>query len=60
MSVRRRKYYVPTNISSHIMYHEDWVDFNKNGVRDPFENPKLPVERRIEDLLKKMTLRRHR
>jgi len=38
------------------MYHEDWVDFNKNGVRDPFENPKLPVERRIEDLLKKMTL----
>lgn len=38
------------------IYHEEWIDFNKNGVMDPFENPDLPVEDRVEDLLSRMTL----
>lgn len=38
------------------IYHDDWIDFNKNGVMDPFENPSLPVDVRVEDLLSRMTL----
>src|SRR5260221_4954367 len=37
-------------------YHEGWIDFNKNGVKDVFEDPAQPVERRIADLLGSMTL----
>jgi len=25
------------------MYHEGWIDFNKNGVKDIFEDPTQPV-----------------
>lgn len=31
-------------------------DLNKNGRMDVYENPKQPVEARVEDLLKQMTL----
>ncbi len=36
--------------------HGTWIDFNKNGRQDPYENPSLPADRRIEDLLAQMTL----
>ncbi len=32
------------------------IDFNKNGKVDPYENAALPVEKRVEDLLSRMTL----
>src|SRR4051812_3483608 len=32
------------------------MDLNKNGAMDSYENPDLPVERRIDDLLKRMTV----
>lgn len=38
------------------MYHKGWIDFNKNGKMDVYENPKAKLEDRIEDLLKQMTL----
>ena len=38
------------------IYHDGWIDFNKNGVKDIFEDPTQPVERRIADLLSQMTL----
>ena len=38
------------------IYHEGWIDFNKNGVMDSYENPNLSVEERVEDLLSRMTL----
>ena len=38
------------------MYHPDWTDFNKNGVRDIFENPSESIDKRMEDLVSKMTL----
>jgi beta-glucosidase len=38
------------------IYHEGWIDLNKNGVRDPYENSALATEARIEDLLGRMTL----
>jgi beta-glucosidase len=38
------------------IYHKTWIDFNKNGVMDVFENPKAPLDDRVNDLLKQMTL----
>jgi beta-glucosidase len=52
----RRKYYVPPDARNQAIYHEDWIDFNKNNVKDPFEDSRLPVEKRVEDLLRRMTL----
>lgn len=37
------------------IYHEGWIDFCKNGVKDPFEDPAVGVEARISDLLARMT-----
>ena len=33
------------------MYHKGWIDFNKNGVMDIYEDPKAPLEDRVQDLL---------
>ena len=38
------------------MYKKGWIDFNKNGVKDTYEDPAAPIEARIEDLLSQMTL----
>jgi beta-glucosidase len=38
------------------IYHSDWIDFNKNGKKDLFEDPKQPIDKRIDDLLSQMTL----
>lgn len=38
------------------IYHKGWVDFNKNGKMDIFEDSSKPVEARIKDLLSQMTL----
>ncbi|HND60771.1 MAG TPA: glycoside hydrolase family 3 N-terminal domain-containing protein [Opitutaceae bacterium] len=38
------------------LYHDGWIDLNKNGVRDPYEDPAVSVENRITDLLGRMTL----
>ena len=44
------RYYHPNQI------HDTWIDLNNNGVMDPYENTKLRIEDRIEDLLSRMTL----
>ena len=38
------------------IYHKGWIDFNKNGVKDVYEDPSAPVDSRIEDLLSHMTM----
>jgi beta-glucosidase len=38
------------------IYHEGWIDLNKNGKLDVYENPTLPIEKRVNDLLKRMTI----
>ena len=38
------------------IYHEGWIDFNKNGRKDIFEDAKADINKRIEDLLAQMTL----
>lgn len=38
------------------IYHKGWIDLNKNGVKDIYEDPSQPVERRVADLLSQMTV----
>jgi beta-glucosidase len=38
------------------IYHKGWVDFNKNGKMDVFEDPSQTTDKRITDLLSQMTV----
>jgi len=38
------------------IYHKGWIDFNKNGKMDVFEDASQPIEKRIADLLSQMTV----
>jgi beta-glucosidase len=38
------------------IYHEQWIDFNKNGNKDVFEDPAQTVEKRLQNLISLMTL----
>ena len=38
------------------IYHNGWIDLNKNGYKDIYEDPKQPIEERIDNLLAQMTL----
>ena len=46
---------VPAGAAPSI-YHDGWIDLNKNGREDVYENPAQPVAKRVADLLKRMTL----
>lgn len=37
------------------IYRKGWIDHNKNGVKDIYEDPSQPVSKRIADLLSRMT-----
>ena len=43
-------------IDKSTIYKDGWIDFNKNGKKDIFEDPSQPVEKRVADLLSQMTL----
>jgi len=32
------------------IYHEGWIDFNKNGKKDVFEDQSQPEDKRLDDL----------
>jgi beta-glucosidase len=38
------------------IYHKDWIDFNKNGKKDVFEDRTKQIDLRIQNLLSLMTL----
>ena len=38
------------------IYQDGWIDRNKNGEKDPYENPELPIDERIADLIGQMTM----
>ena len=38
------------------IYKKGWIDFNKNGRKDIYEDPKADVEKRLDDLLAQMNL----
>jgi beta-glucosidase len=41
---------------SRSIYHGNWIDLNKNGRMDPYEDPSVPVETRVDNLLSQMTV----
>jgi beta-glucosidase len=41
--------------ASRDIYRDGWIDLNKNGQKDAYEDPSQPADRRIEDLLSRMT-----
>jgi beta-glucosidase len=38
------------------IYHDGWIDFNKNGKKDLYEDPAQDIDSRVEDLLSQMTM----
>ena len=46
---------LPASGKQKSIYHKGWIDFNKNGVKDVYEDPTRSVEERVEDLLAQMT-----
>ena len=46
-------YYKPAKSE---MYRKGWIDFNKNGIKDIYEDPAATLDARIENLLQQMTL----
>lgn len=38
------------------IYHNGWIDFNKNGIKDVYEDPTADINSRVEDLLSRMNL----
>ena len=38
------------------IYHKDWIDFNKNGIKDIYEDPTQPIDARVENLLSQMNV----
>ncbi len=38
------------------IYHKGWIDFNKNGEKDIYEDPERPLEARVNDLMSRMTV----
>jgi beta-glucosidase len=38
------------------IYQQGWIDFNKNGKKDIYEDISKPTEDRVNDLLKQMTV----
>ncbi|MDB5154227.1 MAG: beta-glucosidase, partial [Mucilaginibacter sp.] len=45
-----------TSAQQKTIYHKGWVDFNKNGKMDVFEDSSQPIDKRIADLLSQMTV----
>lgn len=67
----RKKYYLPricmaTAVAAGLslsasaqqknIYHKGWIDFNKNGKMDVFEDPSQTIDKRVADLLGQMTV----
>lgn len=44
------------SLMSQSIYKNGWIDFNKNGMKDVYEDPKAPMETRISDLLAQMSI----
>lgn len=42
--------------SQQNIYHNGWIDFNKNGKKDIYEDPKQSINKRVENLLSQMNL----
>ncbi|MCD7937500.1 MAG: glycoside hydrolase family 3 C-terminal domain-containing protein [Tannerellaceae bacterium] len=46
----------PSGKKNASIYRKGWIDLNKNGVMDIYEDPSAPLEARVADLLSQMTV----
>lgn len=44
------------NLPKNKIYHKGWIDYNKNGKKDIYEDPTAGIDERIDDLISQMTL----
>ena len=42
--------------SGPTIYKKGWIDFDKNGVKDVYEDPSAPLDARVHDLLSQMSM----
>lgn len=56
MRIPSEKDLVTYKISKNSIYKNGWIDFNKNGRMDVYEDPSALIDDRIEDLLSQMNL----
>ena len=47
---------VSRDVTAKGIYHKGWIDFNKNGKMDVYENPSASITDRVKDLLSQMTV----
>ena len=45
-----------TNTNTKTIYHKGWIDFNKNGIKDIFEDSKENIEARVANLISLMNV----
>jgi beta-glucosidase len=45
-----------TVVTRKDIYHDGWIDLNKNGKKDVYEDSTQPVEKRLDDLISQMSL----
>lgn len=51
------EFILPSEVSAgNDIYMDGWIDFNKNGRKDVYEDPSRPVDDRVADLLDQMTV----
>ena len=36
------------------IYHKGWIDLNKNGKKDIYEDPRVSINKRLDDLITQM------
>lgn len=46
----------PLSAAKKDIYKKGWIDFNKNGRMDVYEDPSASIDARVKDLLSQMTL----
>lgn len=56
LPAQKKVNYTKYDPGKHTMYKKGWIDFNKNGKLDVYEDPAAPLDERIEDLLSQMNL----
>lgn len=56
LPAQKKVNYTKYDPGKHTMYKKGWIDFNKNGKMDVYEDPAAPLDERIEDLLSQMNL----
>ena len=46
----------PPDKNKKSIYHKGWIDLNKNGIKDVYEDPTAKIDDRVENLLSQMTV----